>query len=132
MSQKLSQSKEEGSVEVNHETGWKNSPIVKGIGFTIGYIAVKYLPIEVVRGLVFGGLGGLVLGLIPFLIFRYRKDPEYGKSALAWCGFWGALGGVILGLISVFFFIGKALLLPPTNVKKESPSNDKLPESEIY
>lgn len=78
------------------------------VGFIVGFIAVRLLPMELTIRFVAGALVGCLLGLIPYFSFR-GGDEVFAKRSVGYCALGGLLGGVLLGIptVIVVWIIGR-------------------------
>jgi hypothetical protein len=71
--------------------------IVSIVVMVASYVAVQFLPTLVAIRLGAGMLAGLLIGLIPFFIFRNR-DKKWASNALLVCMVSGLICGVVLAI----------------------------------
>lgn len=97
-----------GSEVAGAEDKPRQNPMVTALAAGLGAGAIQIVPTDIRNGFVFGGLFGLIVGLLPFTVARARGLPDDATRHLLWCGGLGMLGGLILAAPASLYFTYKA------------------------
>jgi hypothetical protein len=79
-------------------SGSKNgpSPIASVIGFALGFVIMRSLPLETSVKIIAGSIAGLVVCLLPYVLARSRNRTTFAQRTLVAGAIVGAIGGVLL------------------------------------